>query len=154
MVYLAGRPEKACGTREIAAATQVPPSYVSKILLSLVKKHFIQSQRGLHGGFMLSCDAHQVTVFDVINAIDPVARIRECPLHRTEHEKSLCPLHTRLDDAFSELERSFRNSPLVALLSGGLSSGLPCPGAALAAAQPAAAAPVEASAQAVPPGSA
>jgi Rrf2 family protein len=118
MVYLAGRPEKPSGTRDIAKATHVPPSYLSKILLMLVKRGFIQSQRGLHGGFVIACNPKVATVYDVIDAVDPLPRIRTCPLNLPEHSKKLCPLHKELDEAFEHVEKAFRNCPLERLITG------------------------------------
>jgi len=35
----------------------------------------------------------------VIDAVDPIPRIHECPLHIASHGGALCPLHRRLDEA-------------------------------------------------------
>jgi len=116
MVLLASQEGKPRGTRQIADATQVPVSYLSKILLDLVKKGFIRSQRGLHGGFVLAHDPAQVSVFDVISAIDPLPRIRACPLGLAAHCEKLCPLHAELDRAFERVEEAFRRAKLAALI--------------------------------------
>jgi hypothetical protein len=58
-----------------------------------------------------------MTVLDVINAVDPVKRIRECPLGLKSHGGNLCPLHRRLDDAISLAERAFAVSTIDELLS-------------------------------------
>ncbi|MGN6368651.1 MAG: RrF2 family transcriptional regulator [Phycisphaerae bacterium] len=116
MVHLAAQDGKPCGTRAIAAATQVPASYLSKILLQLVKAGFMNSQRGIGGGFVMARDPADISVFDVVSAIDPLPRIRECPLGLPEHHKQLCPLHKELDGAFELVERAFRRATLAGLV--------------------------------------
>jgi Rrf2 family nitric oxide-sensitive transcriptional repressor len=115
MVHLAGQQGAPCGTRAIAAATQVPASYLSKILLQLVKAGFMTSQRGIGGGFVLARDPAGISVFDVVSAIDPLPRIRVCPLGLPEH-KQLCPLHRELDAAFEMVEQAFRRATLAGLV--------------------------------------
>lgn len=116
MVLLAAQDGKPYGTRQIAAATQVPVSYLSKILLALVKEGFVRSQRGLHGGFVLVHDPAHISVFDVVSAIDPLPRIRTCPLGLPAHSKQLCPLHKELDHAFELVEQAFRRATLAGLV--------------------------------------
>jgi Rrf2 family protein len=118
MVYLAGRPEKPSLTKDIAEATRIPASYLSKILLTLVRGRFVQSQRGLHGGFVIACDPGKVSVYDVINAVDPLPRILSCPLNLPEHSRKLCPLHKELDRAYEHVEKAFKGCPLADLIAG------------------------------------
>jgi Rrf2 family transcriptional regulator, nitric oxide-sensitive transcriptional repressor len=116
MVFLAGQEGKPTGTQTIAEATQVPVGYLSKILLELVKKHFIHSQRGRHGGFVLAHDPKRLSVYDVVSAIDPVPRIHQCPLGVTAHKKQLCPLHRELDQAYERVETAFKKATLASLV--------------------------------------
>jgi Rrf2 family protein len=125
MVHLAAQEKKPCGTRQIAAATQVPASYLSKILLTLVKAGLVRSQRGPHGGFVLQRDASQMSVLDVTSAIDPLPRIRECPLGLPEHSRQLCPLHKELDQAFETVEEAFRRATLAGLVEPSVKKRVP-----------------------------
>lgn len=81
VVHLAAPAEKPLTTQEIAARTQVPESYFSKVLQSLGRTGILSSQRGLHGGFSLAKKSDSPTLLEVINAIDPINPIKECPLH-------------------------------------------------------------------------
>jgi Rrf2 family nitric oxide-sensitive transcriptional repressor len=114
IVYLADQGE-ARTTQEIAKATLVPPSYLSKVMQSLSRAQVVRSQRGLHGGFTLAKAPDELTVWDVIEAVDPIQRIRTCPLGLKAHVK-LCPLHRRLDDALALVENAFRESTVGDLL--------------------------------------
>lgn len=99
-------------TQQIAEATKVPAGYLAKILKDLSRHNLVRSQRGLHGGFSLDRDPEQMTVYDVIAAVDPPKRILTCPLNLEAHRHRLCPLHTRLDEAMAAAEQAFRNTTI------------------------------------------
>ncbi|QYK49295.1 MAG: Rrf2 family transcriptional regulator [Phycisphaeraceae bacterium] len=103
--------DRSANSETIAEHTRVPRGYLSKILRDLVVAGLIDSQRGPNGGFVLSRDAGKISILDVINAVDPIARITQCPLGNPEHIH-LCPLHKRLDDALETIERQFKDTSL------------------------------------------
>jgi Rrf2 family protein len=115
IVFLADQGE-ARTAQEIAAATLVPPSYLSKVMQALSRAHLVRSQRGLHGGFTLAKSADELSVWDVVQSVDPIQRIRTCPLGIKAHGTKLCPLHRRLDDALALVENAFRESTVGDLL--------------------------------------
>jgi Rrf2 family transcriptional regulator, nitric oxide-sensitive transcriptional repressor len=115
IVFLADQGE-ARTTQEIAATTLVPPSYLSKVMQALSRAGVVRSQRGLHGGFTLAKSPDELSVWDVIEAVDPIQRIRTCPLGLKAHGTKLCPLHRRLDDALALVENAFRESTVGDLL--------------------------------------
>ncbi len=104
-------------TRHIAEATRVPAGYLSKVLQALGRAGIVRSQRGLHGGFTLVREPDQIAVLDVINAVDPIRRIRQCPLGLKTHGARLCPLHRQLDDAIALIEKAFANSTIAGILT-------------------------------------
>lgn len=117
VVFLATLKERPATTRQIAAATQVPEGYLAKIVQSLSRAGLVRSQRGLHGGSVLAKDPATISVYDVVQAVSPIPRIRTCPLHLPSHGTNLCPLHKRLDDAAAAVEQAFRASTIAELLS-------------------------------------
>lgn len=115
MVHLAYCGDTPVNSENIAEATHVPPGYLSKVMRDLVVAKIVTSQRGPNGGFTLLRQPDEVTILDVINAVDPVRRITECPLGNPAHVK-LCPLHQRLDDAIATIEESFRRTTIAEVL--------------------------------------
>lgn len=115
IVYLADQREPRT-TQQIAQVTRVPAGYLSKVLQSLARGGLVTSQRGLHGGFRLAQSSKEVTVWQVIDAVDPLQRIRSCPLGLKSHGVNLCPMHRRLDDALAMVETAFRASTVAELL--------------------------------------
>jgi Rrf2 family transcriptional regulator, nitric oxide-sensitive transcriptional repressor len=100
-------------TQQIAQATRVPAGYLAKILKDLARHGLVRAQRGLHGGFTLLGDPRVMTVYDVLAAVDPPQRIRQCPLGLKAHRVRLCPLHQRLDDAMAMVEDAFRGTTIM-----------------------------------------
>jgi Rrf2 family transcriptional regulator, nitric oxide-sensitive transcriptional repressor len=97
---------------EIARVSQVPLDYLPKVLNVLARAGIVKAQRGRGGGFSLVRPAAEMTVFDVLNAVDPIRRIRSCPLHLRAHAARMCPLHRKLDDALALMEVAFRSTTI------------------------------------------
>jgi Rrf2 family protein len=114
---LASHPDEPLVTARIAELTKVPVGYLAKVLQALGRAGLVKSTRGLHGGFVLARPADELTVYDVVQAVDPVQRIRTCPLGLSAHGARLCPLHRRLDDAAKLVEDAFRASKISELLA-------------------------------------
>ena len=76
MSVLASKSPKVVTTLDLADATKVPPAYLSKVLQSLRKAGIVQSQRGIGGGVSLAKDAADITILEIINAVDPIRRAR------------------------------------------------------------------------------
>jgi Rrf2 family transcriptional regulator, nitric oxide-sensitive transcriptional repressor len=116
MVYLAGEAE-ARTTQQIADATRVPVAYLSKVLQSLNRQGLLKSIRGLHGGASLARTPEEITIWDVVQAVEPIQRINTCPLGLDAHSTNLCALHRKIDDALGHIERVFRESTLALILA-------------------------------------
>jgi Rrf2 family protein len=116
VVYLASQKGEARTVHQIAEATKVREGYLSKVMQGLSRKNLVHSQRGLGGGFTLAVSADHLTVYDVVQAVDPIRRITTCPLGLEGHI-NLCPLHRRLDHAAALVEAALRESTIAELLT-------------------------------------
>lgn len=58
--------------RDIAAALDIPANYLGKTLQKLTRWRLLDSQKGLHGGFRLSRASDQISVYDVLLALDAI----------------------------------------------------------------------------------
>jgi Rrf2 family transcriptional regulator, nitric oxide-sensitive transcriptional repressor len=126
VVFLADQAE-ARTAQEIAAATKVPPAYLAKVLQGLSRAGLVRSQRGLHGGCSLDRAAEKLTIWDVVQAVDPFRRITTCPLELKSHRSRLCPLHKKLDDALAQIERVFKGTTIADVLAEPTTSKPLCP---------------------------
>lgn len=116
-VFLAQHVDEPQPTERIAKATKVPSAYLSKVLQEMGRAQIVSSQRGLRGGFRLTKDPEDISILEVVNAVDPIQRIRECPLGLSAHGVSLCPLHRRVDLALAQVEKAFSTTTLAEVLA-------------------------------------
>jgi Rrf2 family protein len=107
VVALGSNPGAPRTTHQLADQTLVPTDYLAKVLRLLSRAGLVTAQRGLKGGFLLFRALNELTILDVINAVDPLRRIDSCPLGLAGHADSLCPLHRRLDQGIAQLEELF-----------------------------------------------
>lgn len=117
IVWLASHTDDPQTNQQIAAATLVPVGYLAKVMQSLGRGGLVIAQRGKNGGFLLARPPAEVSVLEVVNVVDPIQRIRTCPLGIAAHGSRLCPLHKRLDAAMAMVENAFRESSIADLLA-------------------------------------
>ena len=92
------------GNQVIAESTQVPQTYLAKIMQALAKADLVSSRRGVGGGFVLNRPAAEITLLDVVNSVDPLQRFEDCPLKLAGHRKRRCSMHAQLDAAMEKVE--------------------------------------------------
>ena len=117
VAYLAYEAPAPRTTEQVAEATRVPPAYLSKVLQALSRGGVVRSQRGVRGGMSLVKRPDELTILEVVNAVEPIQRIKTCPLGLKSHGVRLCPLHKRLDDAMAHVEAAFGGTTLAEVLS-------------------------------------
>lgn len=117
VVYLADQAPEARTTDQISEATQVPKPYLSKVLQNLGRSDIVRSQRGVGGGVTLVKTPAELTILDVVDAVEPIVRIETCPLGLKSHGKHLCPLHRRMDDALAMVQSAFQKTTLAEVLA-------------------------------------
>ena len=116
-VFLCDQSHQSATSQQIADATPVPDRYISKVLPQLVQAGVLTSRRGPTGGFTLARPASVITMLDIVEAVEPIQRITCCPLGLSEHQKSLCPLHQRLDEIAAASQDALQETTLADLIS-------------------------------------
>jgi len=114
-VTLARGPDASLTGRVISEATHVPPRYLTKVLAQLIKGQLVHGSRGVGGGYKLARPAADISLLDVINAIEPMQRITTCPIGLYQHEGNLCSLHSQLDQAIAHVQQLLAQSTLADL---------------------------------------
>lgn len=117
VVHLADHAPEPRTTEQIAQATLVPKAYLSKVIQGLCHAGVVLSRRGIGGGVALVKSPQELTILEVVNAVEPITRIRECPLGLKAHGVRLCPLHRRMDNALAMVEKAFRDTTLAEVLA-------------------------------------
>ena len=117
VVHLAQESPQAKKTSDIATATKVPSAYLPKILQSLRSAGVVNLQRGVGGGVSLAKSPEDLTILDVVNAVEPIERITTCPLGLKSHGTHLCALHKQMDNVIEQMETAFANMTVAKLLA-------------------------------------
>lgn len=81
------------GAREISQQTHLSLPTVSKLLKKLTKHKFLNSLRGTHGGYQLAIDPEDISIVDLIQALEGPLAITECNLgHEYCSSETQCAL--------------------------------------------------------------
>nr|BAL54643.1 Rrf2 family protein [uncultured Chloroflexota bacterium] len=65
-------------TSEVAEAQHIPASFLAKIISQLSIAGLLHTSRGARGGVTLARDPSQITLLEVVEAIDGPVRLNEC----------------------------------------------------------------------------
>ncbi len=78
MKHLAIRGRSSSSAREIAERYSIPIELLAKVLQRLVRRGLLVSQHGTRGGYQLARPPSQMSVADVIQAIDGPVTVTAC----------------------------------------------------------------------------
>lgn len=78
ILCLSREPDKIKGSARIALEMDIPAPFVSKILQKLSKKGFVTPIRGIKGGFKLSRRPQDISLLDVVEAINGPIPVNIC----------------------------------------------------------------------------
>jgi FeS assembly SUF system regulator len=81
MTALAVQPEALRNAHELAEETHVAAPTVAKLLKQLAKGGLVESIRGAHGGYRLARPPAQITVADVVCALEGPIALTQCAVH-------------------------------------------------------------------------
>ncbi|PWU24894.1 MAG: transcriptional regulator [Candidatus Rokuibacteriota bacterium] len=77
MIELAAGPDGPVKGERLATAQEIPLKFLENILLELRHAELVASQRGAEGGYRLARPPGEITVADVIRAVEgPIASVR------------------------------------------------------------------------------
>ena len=95
VLYLARQPfKKVSFVNEISEEYKIPRSFLAKILQKLVKAKIVRSYRGVKGGFSLARQAKEISVLDVLEAIEGKTAMNVCLMDKKKCDFSKqCPVH-------------------------------------------------------------
>ena len=79
IIYLSGLEENKKATTSLIAKDQkIPPSFLAKIISQLSLAGLIHTSRGAGGGVSLAKSASEISVLEVVEAIDGPVYLNEC----------------------------------------------------------------------------
>ena len=95
LVFLAKQPpEKMTLVSEVSREQHIPETFLAKIFQRLSKAGVLWSVRGANGGFKLKKPAYEITMREIIEALEGPIALNRCLLKKGECEvEEICPLH-------------------------------------------------------------
>jgi len=126
MTCLAYSSEGLTTTPTLAEMTRVPSNYLAKVLQALAQASLIVGRRGVGGGYRLARPADEISMLDIVNAIDPVDRVHSGPSELASQGAGLRPLYRVLDAASKDVIERFGSTTLHDLVTDPL-AGTPLP---------------------------
>lgn len=78
VMHLARNGETRTATSVIAEEQKIPPSFLAKIISQLSIAGLLHTSRGARGGVTLARDPKEITLLEVIEAIDGPIQLNEC----------------------------------------------------------------------------
>ena len=78
LLWLVGPNREPASSRDLADLQGVSASFVAKIFSKLEKAGIVTASEGLRGGYRLACPADQITVLDVVDAIEGEKPLFDC----------------------------------------------------------------------------
>lgn len=100
--------EGAVSLADISARQNIPISYLGHLLAQMSKHGLVNSQRGPGGGYHLAKSGDQISLADIINAVEEKIDNTRCGGNLNCQNNEICLTHalwvdlnSRLDDMFS-----------------------------------------------------
>ncbi|MEO5730251.1 MAG: Rrf2 family transcriptional regulator [Byssovorax sp.] len=125
LLTLAARSEPV-SVKDLAGYQQIPERFLAKVFTRLVKGRVVKATEGISGGFVLARPAEQITVGDVLEAVDPGRTLfacaeirRNCVLFGEEPPRwstsGMCQIHAFMATAERELRAVLASKTLADL---------------------------------------
>lgn len=106
--------------RDLAERTAVPPSYLSKILLTLKRAGLVEATRGTGGGYRLSRPAEEISLWEIVDPVDNVGRLDECIMGLSKcSEQNPCTMHDWWKRVREDYVSMLRQTSLAEVTGGG-----------------------------------
>lgn len=114
MLYLAAQhPNPVVSKREICKSEGITPAFLTKILQPLIHGGLVMSKRGVAGGFRLARDPEEITIWDVMKAVEEPLALNVCLTHENPCDRVVyCPVHDMWVEVRDTMEKIFSRKSL------------------------------------------
>lgn len=104
--------------RDLALATRLPLPMVGKILKTLVRRQLLESHRGVKGGYTLSRRPVDISVADIISAMEGPIGLTECSVHGDCEYETFCPARSNWNKINVAVLKALRSISLAEMAAG------------------------------------
>ena len=94
ILYLAQANEQIANVTEVSRMMHIPKTFLAKIFQKLVKAGLVESIRGMNGGFRLAKKPSDISLLDIMDAIQGPLCINVCAVDSRKCKRSAtCAVH-------------------------------------------------------------
>ena len=112
--------DQRAATSQIAQEQQIPPSFLAKIVSQLSVAGLLQTSRGARGGVSLARTPDQISVLEVVEAIDGPILLNECVASNGVCQfGDSCQMRPLWCDAQADLVERLRNTTFQSFVTNG-----------------------------------
>ena len=124
-------------SQHIAEQTGIPAPTVAKIMKSLNRAGLLASRRGASGGYSLDRPAEQITLADVIQAVEGPIALTACADTSDEHcnIESICPVQGKWNRVNSAVRAALSQVTLADMVADMSAFGITPPATTISAAE-------------------
>jgi Rrf2 family protein len=103
---------------EIAREMDIPYRFLRKLVKRMVAARLVNSQRGKGGGLTLGREAGRITLYDVLQAMSPMAtRLSNCRSKGTLCSRArICGMHRAIHKIQGSVDRQLRDVTIASLV--------------------------------------
>ena len=116
MSYLAVEPKKVHHAKDITLHTNINQPTVSKILKMLAKAKLLISHRGINGGYQLAKSPENISISEVVIAIEGMVGLTECSMnHSNCNIQNVCHIRSNWRHISDIIQQMLQNITLADL---------------------------------------
>lgn len=120
LLAMAREPDQLFTVSQLTEQIDAPRKFLAKILQALAKKRFLRSQKGVTGGFMLQKSLDELTLLDIVEAVDGPITLNKCLMTGYVCEREhVCAAHDVWHDAQLRLRDALASRTLRDLVRDG-----------------------------------
>lgn len=109
-------PGATVSARELSQMQDVPQPFLAKVVGRLVEAGLLETRRGVAGGASLARDAGDITVLDVVEAVEGPIILNECLLEDEPCDRvAICPMHDVWESAQALMREELAAADFAAL---------------------------------------
>jgi Rrf2 family protein len=119
VLFLTREKDRTASVTEVADAMQIPKSFLAKVLQRLVRGHILTSMRGVNGGFRLARKPSEISLLDVMEAVQGPTGINICAIDDKRCPMSVtCVVHPVWVEVRQDVEKKLKRQTFDKLAGG------------------------------------
>lgn len=117
ILYLAQANERIANVTEVSRGMHIPKTFLAKIFQKLTKAGLVESIRGMNGGFRLSKSPADISLLDIVEAIQGPVCVNVCAVNGKKCSRSpSCSVHPFWVKLRRDMNRQMREQTIAQLI--------------------------------------